>query len=591
MGHVRYDTPKVPTVDVPNEWLTVARDLADLVNAYADKYTLLVSPAPGAGMGAPACFVPLTNEVQIDTDKTLPGVDPSTVQARDTLWRLDNAAFIGALVHEASHAKHTMFVGMDFAEMNVPERVVDVIIALEEPRCESSLARHKRGLKPFLHACAMDIVAKDFTFTDSPYSASIAAALLLARVDGKVLTKKDVRRFDTAIRKVLDDETLAKLRELWKRFLALDDSDQQGMIDVATEWLDVLGIDQNDNSELTSSALSGGESGDDSQDQGESGGFAEAMEKAVEVGQIEADGHVSEARYEVERQREETARNEAQEYEDKAKSIGQHVFPTHTPQPTHSHFSYSRLPNDDEHTAVTTLARELERVTYRDKAVARRTQDRPSGRPNMPNVMTNEAFRDRGIDVSLPEYITQELMFTDSPPLRMGLMCDVSGSMSGAQEPIASAQWVLSNAGSRVDAQVATVHYGAKVYGIARPGEIQDDVGVYDAHSTNHDFKNAFLALDGALGLTSGNGARLLVVASDLVYADAEDRHMPSLIARAKHTGVAILWLDFRGQFWHQNTQGYGKVLRVRDVSPSDVATLIGNAAIEELKALDASRQ
>lgn len=70
------------------EWLTLSAALADEVPVIADREDLLVSIAPGAGGGAPACFYPARALVEVDGDHL--GVDPANISDRTryaATWR------------------------------------------------------------------------------------------------------------------------------------------------------------------------------------------------------------------------------------------------------------------------------------------------------------------------------------------------------------------------------------------------------------------------------------------------------------------------------------------------------------------------
>ena len=58
-----------------------------------------------------------------------------------------------------------------------------------------------------------------------------------------------------------------------------------------------------------------------------------------------------------------------------------------------------------------------------------------------------------------------------SPPLRLGVACDISGSMKALARPVASAAWILANAASHMpDALTATVAWGDRVHAVTQIG-------------------------------------------------------------------------------------------------------------------------
>ncbi|HEX5144467.1 MAG TPA: hypothetical protein VFW21_11435 [Mycobacterium sp.] len=65
-----------PATTAPG-WLALSAALTDEVPVIADREDLLVTVAPGAGQGAPACFLPAHATIELDGTH-LGGVDPAT---------------------------------------------------------------------------------------------------------------------------------------------------------------------------------------------------------------------------------------------------------------------------------------------------------------------------------------------------------------------------------------------------------------------------------------------------------------------------------------------------------------------------------
>jgi hypothetical protein len=86
-------------------WLALSAALTEQIPPIAGRDDLIVTCAPGAGRGAPGCFLPDLASVELDGRHL--GVDPATADPgrpsdRDrypTLW--------GVMTHEGAHAAHT----------------------------------------------------------------------------------------------------------------------------------------------------------------------------------------------------------------------------------------------------------------------------------------------------------------------------------------------------------------------------------------------------------------------------------------------------------------------------------------------------
>jgi hypothetical protein len=87
------------------------------------------------------------------------------------------------------------------------------------------------------------------------------------------------------------------------------------------------------------------------------------------------------------------------------------------------------------------------------------------------------------------------------------------------------------------------VYYGSDVFPTLKVGQRLKDVNVYSAPDGTEKFDRAFRALDGALNLLNGEGARLLVVVSDGHYTSEEMESAKAWVARCSKNGVAVLWL------------------------------------------------
>jgi hypothetical protein len=610
MGHILYGAvkPSVNTSDA--DWYGVAAMVGRHVNTRARRSDITAVVSTTAGMGAPACFIPSLAEMHINTSVAdLGRVDK--VDLTDRLWMLSHAPAVGAMDHEAAHARHTKWDPRELMETyGATRKMIDVITTLEEPRIEANSVRTTPATREFLRGCAMEIVARDFVIPDSRYGAAAAAGLLLARVDAKVLTKGEVRGFRTAIRKVLGTDVLNLLEPLWQRFLRLRDEDYEGMVDVARQWLEALGEDEDDAEGMVAGDLMGeslpGDPGDgDSEGEGEGSGEGEGEDgegnpaegfggkimAKVHEAEVKIDGETVEARGEerAERrkaEREADAKREREsepEHKRAFKSGGLYGF-----SPTgFSHYSHSRAPSSEERRAAKALAKTLETIDYRDRAVAKVTSTVPPGRLRGRMAVQADAMAEQGRDNSGVEvWSGKRRKRVDSTPLTIGFMGDVSGSMGGAMEPLASSQWVMTTAGAHVDAKVASVLFGDRVHGITPCGVKEKDVRVFSACDGSEAFKAAALALDKELTLLDGNGARLLFIASDGVFVNPMDKaYAVTFMALAKRKGVAVIFLDFDGAMPYGS---YGaSVIGCEGKSPAQVAALVGKAAVAELRRID----
>ena len=170
-----------------------------------------------------------------------------------------------------------------------------------------------------------------------------------------------------------------------------------------------------------------------------------------------------------------------------------------------------------------------------------------------------------------------------TPPLRLGIACDVSGSMDAFAGPVASTAWILAHAArhTRVDATTAAVIFGRYVRAIHGPGELPAEVTEFLATDNYEHADTAIDALDGALDLARPGAARLLVIVSDGQFRPDPRREAQTRIDRLLAAGCGVLWL----------APAHGHVTPLRGATvaalsdPAATARAIGRAATTALRA------
>ena len=131
-----------------------------------------------------------------------------------------------------------------------------------------------------------------------------------------------------------------------------------------------------------------------------------------------------------------------------------------------------------------------------------------------------------------------------APPLKVGIACDVSGSMIPFAGPVASAARILARATTTIPAATAAaVTYGDTARALTWPGHTPARITTFTATACYEQFCGAIDALDGALGLSRPGAARLLVIISDGQYKDTQHADGQARITRLAAAGCGILWL------------------------------------------------
>lgn len=577
------------------EWLTLSAAFADEVPIIADRDDLLVTVAPGAGGGAPACFYPARALIEVDGDHL--GVDPATVDPANLSDRPRYAPAWGALTHECGHAKHTAWEPPDDA----PPGVVAAAMLLEEPRMEAAQVRRRPDDRHWLRACVKGIVAADLhLFADpatapqmTPAHAAHTAALLLGRADGGVLTRAEVAPVARVIEDVLGADTLGKLRAVWRKALRTADDDGETMLELGRQWCEILGTDPDADPNAPADPDPGA-APDPSGTPDPSGGtpgtgtpnapadpspLADAIAAvlngvAAKVAREKAPEDPA-AVAAAEKAKADAAAEEAQK-------AARRVFAAGGPRTGTTRLAGTRPPTPEECTAARVLARALDTAGVRERVAVKSTSEVPPGRLRMRGVRAAEAQRAAGAVVTAEPFTRTTRTPVTVPPLRVGVACDVSGSMRWACAHVASAAWILANAArhTRVPTETASVIFGHHVRPLTHPGRPPAEVTEFESNDNWEDIPVALDALDGALGLSRPGAARLLVIVSDGDY-----RYQPRIdgqrkLDRLRASGCAVLWLTTGTH----DTPLAGSTVHVL-TDPTTTARAIGHAATAALRA------
>ena len=601
-------------------WLNAASQVGEWVNRVAGRSDLIAKVGAGLGHGAPACFVPHIAEVEVDATICLAGVDPAEVALGDHKFRLGRSPFVGAITHEAAHARFSVWVPATLHDTypDLSQRVLDVFMVLEESRIEAQILNFDSSHRTYLRACAGDIVARDFRIADNAYGASVGAALLLGRISAGVFDFADVADIRTAILGVLDEDTLEKLESLWREFQTLTfvpvkgDAGTERAIEISKEWLDALSMEHDDPAPSFSVVMempgaegdeegegsgSGGSGGSEGDEEGEHSGFGEALADAAREKAMDVDReNMREKRRVAGEERRKELADEAKRVKEGRKAADKAFDPDSKGDPAHGFgrgsrsFLYeSRDPSPEERAAAVQIARELEQAQYTDRATKRVAAVLPPGRMRGRGAVQRAAEEARGAILNARAWEGKRRTHTDEPPLTVGVLTDISGSMGGAAKPSASISWIMAEATRRIHGKVSTVLFGEHVHGVLRAGERQPKVNVYAPRDGFEAFRDAFQAVDSELDLLNAPGARLLVILSDAHFVDSGHAdYAYKAMGWCRERGVAVLWIDVNGHFLHN--YGWGEVVQAESTAVG-TARKIGQAAVEAVRKANAVRQ
>lgn len=244
-----------------------------------------------------------------------------------------------------------------------------------------------------------------------------------------------------------------------------------------------------------------------------------------------------------------------------------------------------RKPTATERQAATRLAQALRKVTYPSRAKTKVQSEAPPGRVKVRQVAQVVAQRQARVQQTAKPFTAIKRARTIHTQIRVGIACDISGSMRAAEEPLAVARWVLADALHQINGEVATVLFGNTATGVQAPRERVTDIEAFDHNGASEDYVGGFSMLDSALNLIDGSGARLLVIITDghFVRQDAVE-YAEVTMDMCKRAGVAVIWLSISNYFAREDAYGHGTIVDVHRKSPIEVADLLGNAVVEEFR-------
>jgi hypothetical protein len=588
-GHLIATTPArhVPA----GAWLRLSAALTAQAETLTGRDDLTVTCAPGAGHGAPGCFIPALATIELDG--THLGQAPSTCNPRRPSDRERYPALWGVFLHESAHVRHSHWHTRVAPTLGAPapsgedggatSAHLEAATMLEESRIEAVHLRDRPADRRWLRASATQLILADFTTPPArateadtatpqaamtPWEAARAAALLLARVDAGVLEAEETAGLAATITTVVGPSRLSALSALWHIAHTTADEDHEAMLDLGRRWCTLLGTPPEEPPPRPEE--------EEEENAGESSGptpLAEAITAAL-TAVAQADAPPTPAASGPSRADARAAEHAARRRA--ARAAGSVFTPGGAGGPDRT--TGTRAPTPAEQAAARTLARHLKAAAHRERITTTTTSATPPGRLRMRGALAAQAQRAAGAIPPAEPFTRTTRRHTPTPPLRLGIACDVSGSMRELAAPIASAAWILAKAAASVpDARSATVTFGRNVQPITYPGKTPTRVRQFKAIDPYEKFCDAVDALDGALQLTRTGAARLLVIVSDGIFCEDERTGGQQRITRLTGHGCAVLWLALDMALCMDGAH------LITLTTPADAADVIGRAATRAL--------
>lgn len=587
------------------EWLRVCSQIGRLVNDWAWRNDLAVYGGDDSAEGqAVAAFYGDIAEIEINLPKAFgTATKPESISnfyERETQYEFPMTT--GIIYHEALHARHTNW-DFEILKERLDDTEARAFMLLEESRIEARGVIEKPENKLFLRASALEMALEEVNETTlekmggEVWQVAQLAGLSLARYDARVLERGDVVEIYKVVIANLGEELYQNLRSVWTEFQTLTVPQMDRAIELAKKWVELLR--QADPEGEPTGGGSVFEESESESGEGESGkgsGLSESVQKLLDkIGESALNAELSANDELAEQEKQEKWKDEAKARQSETQNRNQkrhkanQIFDkshNETGSGSSSRIHERRLPTGSERASAVAIAKELEKSKYRERSVHTRKTQAPMGKLIMRNAIQNQALESMGKRGELPAWKSKTRKHTDDPTLRLGVMVDISGSMGSAMESMGQTAWILSEAGRRIQAKTAMVYFGSGVFPTLRVGQRLNEVSIYTAPDGTEKFGEAWEALDGELGLTFGDGVRMLVVVSDGQYTAPQRQNTIKALTECRQSGVAVLWITPKNCYGGTasemiRTAGWGVHLDQMEVG--EISRQVGKSASEAL--------
>jgi hypothetical protein len=368
-----------------------------------------------------------------------------------------------------------------------------------------------------------------------------AAALVLARIDaGSVIPDKNTDAITTLVNEAFGLEDAVKLRAIWTEAQRTGDWDDVTMMRLGKEWYELTGDDGGAGQEQQMGLAGAGEGEGDGD--GDSP-LEKALKGAADASEKEASGQADRERRQNRIAQKVDKRKLEGQQQKEAKQQARGVFAGKGTNQSHPITGY-RDPTAKEMTLARTTRRQLQAAYLPEKAVTKVTRQLPPGRLSMRSVQQLDAQTASGLIPDAEPFTYKDRQHVPTPPLKVGIIQDVSGSQGSAAAAAVSGAWSLAKATQMIaDAEVAMVSFGDRVNAIISPREKLAKVPMLKTPYGTDYFLDALKALEGQLDLTRSGSARLVVILTDGYLNRSDLNGRDAALKRLTDFGVKFLWM------------------------------------------------
>ncbi|WP_072816047.1 hypothetical protein [Rhodococcus zopfii] len=527
---------------------------------------------------------PTSGQIRIDPHAAELSVDdrgrvPTT---RTLVDRLSHPILAGLVLDGASRAAHSRWRGR--VGDAVPAGVLEVAWALDAARAHRRLIIRSPRSRLFLRSAApvtMSVVA----------SPRVLLERVLPQVDAGVLPRWVGDRIRPVVEEEFGGDVVAECTQIWRQVLALRDSDDERLLALAEQWCRLLpdadsdsgsgagsgageGAEQSADSDDagceddtacatgdsddagcgddTASATGGGDSGADPSDPeaspgegtGDSGdrvdpgtgigsGWTDLLRDLAAETSAEAELELHQAlgpQPTPEKRADDTQR-------DLAAAAARSVFAAKALTRIRN-----RPPTDAEIAERAAIVRRLKRAQYEAPRQVTEHVAYPAGNARTSGLVQRAAQRANGQVVTATPWRRNRRKVAEKPPLHVGVVVDVSGSMDRWLPVAGTVIWSLAAAAAELGGTAAATGFGGTVTALLGPRTRPNRVPVVPGGSSSTGCAEAMSAVTAGADLTTAFGARVLVVLTDGELPSHEASAINDRVRYLRRHDVHVVW-------------------------------------------------
>lgn len=595
-------------------------------------------------------------------------------------------AFVGTLVHESAHAKHTLWNLGD----NVDPKTHHWVTLLEEIRCEQRILNEFPQYARYVKVIVQKIVApnlleanagNDILLMDR-FNAAQNAILIAGRADYDVFEEDELVSIYNDLDMMLSGQ-LDELKEIWSDVYDVADDDYEGLAKVAERIADFVdpkddlnmedmasnsmpcgayipsennnkpsndaegegsgnsedssgsgesegsngsgdseGSNDSEDSDSSEGASNSEDSDDDSNDDNSEGTEGSAGESSDDNSGSDdsAQGNKSEPnpdtdkstravpedntydfsktldslidqtlqeihkgfeakKYILPESQHEQNQKRREEIRSSAKKVKQGTVSTGYGYSWYNNDLKVVNPSQEDISRMRSVTNAIEKAHFRDITRTVTASQLPPGRFVIREAMNRRAQIDNGQAITATPWNQVRRRSVENPPITLGILSDISGSMNAYQREVGSFTWALSNAVQKLHGSVGAIAWSThnSLYEMIKPNtRISKDLRYYTAGGGSDGLPSALKAADGMLNLSFGEGVRVLAIITDSDLPDAKT--IQKEIDYLALKGVVILWVSTSRAGIKPKNVTYAALK-----NPDDFGRIVGPKIIEAL--------